>query len=336
MNQSNYDNFNYDNYNTGKKGFVGAIARKMKNPIFATGAILLAGAALAGVLISSYPSGSEQDVPVVLAETTPFKELPSDPGGLDVPFQDSTVFSSLRDPYASDVQSIENLLDEEEPVDRLEAFAAEAERIIAETEARRDATDTDSLIEEATGVEAAARSEAGERLEAVVAKAEADKKAVEEAAARDVVAKIEVPEKPDTLYKPGSSPDTLEFVRDVLEKKDTKAEKPVIVAKLEPTQKVASAVADIKPGSGFDIRPGTHFVQLGSIKSAAASSSEWAKLVKKYPNELASAKYRVERADLGDKGVFFRIQAGPMAGESASEICGSIKAQNPGGCLVVK
>lgn len=336
MNQSNYDNFNYDNYNAPKRGFVGALVSKFKNPVFATAAILLTGAAFAGVLIVSYPSSDGAgEVPIVQAEATPFKVSPSDPGGMDVPFQDSTVFASLRDPNAPEVTSIENLLAEEEPVDRLEAFAAEAERIIKESEARRGGVDTAALIEEATGVGRIPQATGGDTLDAVIAKAEATQRVtqqVEKIPPAHLMDTLGVPpRKPDTLYKPGSSPSTIEFVREVLEKKDTKPA--AVVAKAED---IAKKVAAIKPASGFDVRPGEHYVQLGSIKNAAAASSEWSKLLKKYPSELAGKKYRVERADLGGRGVFFRIQAGPMASESASEVCGSIKAQTPGGCLVTK
>jgi len=343
MNQSNYDNFNYDNYNK-SGGVLGGLKAKFKNPIFATGAILLAGAAFAGILIASYPSSNEAgDVPIVQAEATQFKETPSDPGGLDIPFQDSTVYSSLRNPDQPEVTSIENLLAQEEPVDRLEAFAAEAERIIQESEARRGST-TAALIEEATGVESIPEASGGDTLDAVIAKAEATKREttqrieqqVEKIAPADLMNKNEaVPAKPDVLNKPGAAPETLEFVRNVLDKKDTKPEE--VVAKAEPAPTPAKKVAAIKPAAGgFDIRPGSHFVQLGSIKDASAAGAEWSKLNKKYPSELAGAKYRVERADLGDRGVFYRIQAGPMAKDSASEICGSIKSQTPGGCLVTQ
>ena len=338
MNQSNYDNFNYDNYNSGKQGFVAAVADKLKNPVIATGAILLTGAAFAGILIASYPSSNgASEVPIIQAEATPFKEMPTDPGGMDVPFQDSTVFASLRDPDAPEVTSIENLLAEEEPVDRLEAFAAEAERIIKESEARRGGVDTASLIEEATGVESIPEASGGDTLDAVIAKAEATQRIeqdVEKIAPKDLLQGVDVPpKKPDTFYKPGSSPDTIEFVREVLEKKDAKPAEPVVAS----VSDAATQAAKIKPAAGgFDIRPGQHYVQLGSIKDASAAGSEWNKLTKKYPTQLSGAKYRVERADLGDRGVFYRIQAGPMAGESASEICDSIKAQSPGACLVTK
>lgn len=346
MNQSNYDNFNYDNYRAPKEGGVGGFVSKFKNPVFATAAILLAGAAFAGVIIASYPSSDDAgEVPIVQAETASYKEMPSDPGGMDVPFQDSTVYSSLRDADAPEVTSIESLLEEEEPVDRLEAFAAEAERIIQESEARRAAVDTASLIEEATGVDGIPEGTGGDTLDAVVARAEADKRIKQQVAAapsEELMQKLDpVPSKPESLYKPGSSPDTIEFVRDVLEKKDAKetvtaAAAPTPAAKPKVAE-VAKKVAAIEPASGgFDIRPGSHYVQLGSVKTAAGATSEWSKIQKKYPAELAGSKYRVERADLGDRGVFFRIQAGPMSKESASAICGSIKAQTPGGCLVTQ
>jgi hypothetical protein len=51
---------------------------------------------------------------------------------------------------------------------------------------------------------------------------------------------------------------------------------------------------------------------------------------------LSGAEYRVQRADLGAKGVFFRIQAGPMSKDSAKSVCDAIKASKPGGCVIVQ
>ncbi len=343
MNKSNYDNFNYDNYNASQNKILGAIQSKLKNPIFATAVLLLSGAAFAAVIIASYPSSEEAaDIPVIQAETMAFKELPTDRGGMNVPFQDSTVYSSLRNPNAQEVTNIENLLAEEEPVDRLEAFAAEAERIIQESEARRSAMDTTSLIEQATGVQRIPQDSSGETLDAVIAKAEVNRRLERElqepqmpqAQEEQPVPPINTPlEKPETLFKPGSSPDTIEFAREALEKKDAPQE--AVIAKVNPEP--AKKAAAVEPAAGgFDIRPGSHFVQLASIKDAAAAGSEWAKLSKKYPAELSGTKYRVERADLGSRGVFFRIQAGPMAKDSATKICTSIKAKAPGACLVTQ
>ena len=44
----------------------------------------------------------------------------------------------------------------------------------------------------------------------------------------------------------------------------------------------------------------------------------------------------MKRADLGDKGVFYRLQAGPLSDAAAAEtLCGKLKQRNVG-CLIVR
>ena len=76
-------------------------------------------------------------------------------------------------------------------------------------------------------------------------------------------------------------------------------------------------------------------MQLASITDAKRAVSEWTKMQRKYP-VLVSSKFRVQEASLPG-GTFYRIQAGPMSKESATQICNALKQANkPGGCLVVK
>ena len=337
MNQSNFDNFDFDHYRKpldepgGRSGFISGVTAKFKNPVFATGALLIAGVAFAAIIISSYPDADEVgDVPVIEAETTAFKTLPDERGGMEVPYQDSTVYSSLRDDGTqAETPPVENLLEQEDPVDRLDAFAAEAERIIRESEERQK---TLSLIEDATGVEGAgntaARTQAPAEKPAQVASSADVKKVkqdVEKISPEELMQRVEVPEKPETIHKAGSSPETMEFVKNVLEEENTDA---------------ASEVADVEPAAGtaagVAIEQGTHYIQLGSVKSASGAADEWSKIQDKYSSQLSGLNYRVERADLGDRGVFYRIQAGPISGESANKLCDQIKAQSPGACLVTK
>jgi cell division septation protein DedD len=126
--------------------------------------------------------------------------------------------------------------------------------------------------------------------------------------------------KPITIHKPGSSPETLQFVRSVLDKKDS------------PN---AAAAASVEPAAGAAVTPGSYFVQLASVKSRDGADSEWGKLQKSF-GSLNGLDYRVQEANLGDRGTFYRIQAGPMSKTSAGDICDAIKAQKPGGCLVVQ
>ncbi|MGH1402832.1 MAG: SPOR domain-containing protein [Alphaproteobacteria bacterium] len=131
------------------------------------------------------------------------------------------------------------------------------------------------------------------------------------------------PSRPATIHAAATSPETLEFVRSVLNK-----ESDVSPSSIEPAAGAASAA----PAA---IASGSYFVQLASITDAARAGNEFSKMQKKY-TVLSDAKFRVQEASLSN-GTFYRIQAGPMSQDSANRICDSLKASGkPGGCLVVK
>lgn len=112
----------------------------------------------------------------------------------------------------------------------------------------------------------------------------------------------------------------------------TAAKEPVKEAPA-PQKTTQEKTAQEKPASPS--AHATHFVQLVSIKDESAAAAEWKKLQTTY-GVLASLTLRVQRADLGDRGIFYRLQGGPVAEAEAREICKAITAKKPGGCLVVK
>lgn len=100
-----------------------------RSPLFAAAMLAVTLSVLVGVLWYSYPKeAAEQElraVAIVRADAGPIKMIPGDPGGMDIPHRDSTVFDTLR---AADEKSggdrIENLLPEpEKPMPRTEMFA---------------------------------------------------------------------------------------------------------------------------------------------------------------------------------------------------------------------
>lgn len=111
------------------------------------------------------------------------------------------------------------------------------------------------------------------------------------------------------------------------EKAKVKAKEPATSPKVAtvPAPSVAST-----PASG-----GTSYVQVASVPDAGRVASEWQVVSSKLPM-LAGKAYRTQAADLGAKGTFHRIQVGPMSKDAAIALCNQIKAQKPGGCLVVK
>jgi hypothetical protein len=86
-----------------------------------------------------------------------------------------------------------------------------------------------------------------------------------------------------------------------------------------------------RSGSG-----GSYRLQLGAVRSEDAAKQEWQRLQKAEPSVLGKLSLMVERANLGDKGIFYRIQAGPIADAAeAAQDCAALKNRNVG-CILVK
>ncbi len=80
---------------------------------------------------------------------------------------------------------------------------------------------------------------------------------------------------------------------------------------------------------------GSARVQLASLPEQAQAQSTWAALQKKFPGELGSLSASYERVDIPGKGVFFRVQAGPLRDRAAAQaLCEKLSAQKQG-CIVV-
>lgn len=111
--------------------------------------------------------------------------------------------------------------------------------------------------------------------------------------------------------------------------------KPAPKAKPAPRAAVAppprTAVA---PQTGASRSPPR--VQLGSYRSAADAERAWQRLSTREKPILGAVDPLVARADLGDRGVFYRLQAGPFESvEAARAACARLK-QRKLGCLVVR
>jgi len=64
--------------------------------------------------------------------------------------------------------------------------------------------------------------------------------------------------------------------------------------------------------------------------------AEWEKLKKANPDLFNGLSPNVMRADLGEKGIYYRLQAGPLAGAAqATDLCEKAKSRKLG-CIVVR
>jgi cell division septation protein DedD len=94
----------------------------------------------------------------------------------------------------------------------------------------------------------------------------------------------------------------------------------------------AVAPAAVAPAAGG----GRYRVQLAALRTNEDAGREWEKMKRAHPDLLGALALNVVRADLGDRGTFYRIQAGPLADEStAKDLCRRLSEKKVG-CLVVR
>ncbi|MFG1423398.1 SPOR domain-containing protein [Roseixanthobacter liquoris] len=81
---------------------------------------------------------------------------------------------------------------------------------------------------------------------------------------------------------------------------------------------------------------GAYVVQVSSQKSESDAMGSWKVLQGRYPQLLGSYKATVRRADLGDKGIYYRAQVGPFSTrDEANNLCNALQAQG-GTCIVTR
>ena len=103
-----------------------------------------------------------------------------------------------------------------------------------------------------------------------------------------------------------------------------------------PGPKVSSASAPAGAPAPVPPETGAFRIQLGSLDSASAAEAEWRRLRRRHRDLLEALRPRVQRADLGAKGVFYRLQVGPLAGAGrAKGLCEALARRNVR-CLVVR
>ncbi len=313
--------------------------------------VLIALSFMIGVVWKLYVGGGSSDaknIPIIRADSEPYKVDPDEPGGMQMPHKDSTIFSSLNSDPDED-RGIENLLadtDEEKPMPRSQLFAGlntEPNADLQDEETQE--TPLDKPLAEATQQVAKTSSEKVDLLEKSVEEAsnlEIPKKVEpilpssdEEEAKQKLIedAKIEA-EKAQALIKEKEA----EIAKKAKAAQEKIAQEKIAQekAKKAAAEKAAKAKEAVDtPAPKVVVGTGDYYVQLASVQDRARTDSEWSKLQSKYGATLSGYKYRVETANLA-KGTYYRIQAGPVSKAQATTTCNAIKRKDPNGCLVKK
>ncbi|MBY0421010.1 MAG: SPOR domain-containing protein, partial [Parvularculaceae bacterium] len=87
-------------------------------------------------------------------------------------------------------------------------------------------------------------------------------------------------------------------------------EPPVAAASSKPAATPKHATAEPKPAA--NARAGGALVQVGAFGSQAEAMGVWSKLQGRLGGFVAGKSPDIERADLGSKGVFYRLRIGPF------------------------
>ena len=98
-----------------------------------------------------------------------------------------------------------------------------------------------------------------------------------------------------------------------------------------PTRLAATNAVQTAPSAG-----GGYLVQVSSQKNEADAQASYRALQNKFPAALGSRPPVIKRADLGDKGVYYRTMVGPFGStEEAAQFCGNLKSAG-GQCVIQK
>ncbi len=117
------------------------------------------------------------------------------------------------------------------------------------------------------------------------------------------------------------------------------------VAAIEPMAPVTPDVAPLPKPPAEEIRSaprfafdggGDYLVQISALRSQDAAERAWREATRKSPDLFEGSQKRIQRADLGSKGVFYRLRVGAFTDRAdATEFCNALKSAKHQ-CIVVQ
>lgn len=300
--------------------------------------LVLAGVLMGGAFWWGYDLGRSGEnglfPPLIQANRAPIKEAPADPGGLQFPNQESLVFDGVTGDEDAAAQVGVLAAPPEQPLARSETqrIAREGGEAEASAAAIR-VVDTDAggaaAIVTTPGLPPAPPPLADEDLSAAPLRQTARTESLQVApSGRDVasetlvrepsseelqIAAVSAPAAPRAALSEGIGPERIGIETGTAPAPATPVATPLAVA-----------------------ATGAFRVQIGSYRTEAGALNGWKILQSAHGVLLGDLEPTIVSADLGARGVFHRLQAGPLADRgAATTLCNSLTARNQG-CLVVR
>lgn len=286
---------------------------------------------------SGTASTADGDVPVIEADAAPLKIKPSDPGGMDIPNQDKTVYEALSKGDSS--SKTEHLMEaaeepmviarEDEPKETQVYRRPQPAEDTSPAEAPADDEEREKVVDDVDATAVKSTENASNTPETTPAKSSSD-------TAADVQATTE-PKKAEPADNVAAQPEPEPLAA------SPQQPAPPEVNALSASQKAArdaqksgtqTATTTSKPVIEGTAN-GASGVQLAASKSRADAEKAWAKLAAKFPDLLGSRAHAVVAAEVAGKGTYYRIRATGLSPAAAAELCRSLKGRGQD-CMVVK
>lgn len=109
-------------------------------------------------------------------------------------------------------------------------------------------------------------------------------------------------------------------------KKEDKKEEPATALPPVPKAKPAVPAGPAEAAGDAVVAAVLH---LSSLRSEEAAERQWSDLQRSYPEPLGRLQAQIRRTELGEKGTFYRVLAGPLPSrDAASQVCAALKAKD--------
>lgn len=389
-----YESFNdlYEDFDDGRS----------KTPFVIIGA-LLAIAVVGGGLAFAYKRGFQgtppSGVPIVTADRSPAKVAPNDPGGLQIPHQDSLIFDRINGeaaevnsnmPQAGGTQTpsqgapltigdlasqVTTSTGNNQPIAMAGTPTSQGEALLRPagngqaplpkpllppgaaapqqapavlsprkvetftiTPDGRIVSQTVDAPQQPAGRETALMP-AGSPLAAP-----ANGNALQVPALPSVIEQIGTPSQPDRQVVDLGASQDIQPSPPALQGGGTSSLAPSPRPKPRPTTRDLAAVQQqpaaqparqtVSSSSGENFK-GKFAVQVASNQRQSDSLAIFADLQRRYPDLVKGYRPLIQRADLGSRGIFYRLRIGPVSSKAdANRLCSSLRTAGLPGCIV--
>jgi hypothetical protein len=317
--------------------------------------------AFGGVIWFAYQNGKNGSggmPPLVRAETGPTKVKPENPGGQEIPFQDSTVYDRLDQNGQKRV--VEKLLPETEaPVTRPPPPPAPAPQNEATALAPQAGGAAPTALAQGNGIVVAPPPpppfDGSATALAPSAAVVASPPALPAPQAAPVAQQASLPAPQAAPPAPQAAPPAQQAAPSASQAVPPAQAAPQPLVAMVPSPRPAAPPPAAKgkpapdsigaligaseasmtlPPPGPAGAAGGYRLRLSAVRSQDEVAGEWARLKRRFP-ELASLQSSTSKFDMPDKGTFYRIDAGPLNASDAKSTCDRLRTQGLG-CIVLK